>query len=193
MRLTFFVTALCAPSALSFPWLAPEGMDALLDHPEARAEIDRRLQEWQAGRVQEKKQPEARAIKTGIVGGVVSLLGGTVEAVVDNVLGLIPTNKAVKGLQKFPEASHPFKAPGSTDQRGPCPGLNTLANHGCKLMEIQAATQEAYKAQTFLETALPPSVRSKRVLQRYSTWARTYLRFSLLAVRSTEAISFLKR
>lgn len=134
MRLTFFVAALCAPSALSFPWLAPEGMDALLDHPEARAEIDRRLQEWQAGQDQEKEQPEARALKTGIVGGVVSLLGGTVEAVVDNVLGLIPTNKAVKGLQKFPEASHPFKAPGSTDQRGPCPGLNTLANHGCKFM-----------------------------------------------------------
>ena len=29
-------------------------------------------------------------------------------------------------------ASHPFKAPGVTDQRGPCPGLNTLANHGCR-------------------------------------------------------------
>lgn len=25
---------------------------------------------------------------------------------------------------------HAFKAPGSTDQRGPCPGLNALANHG---------------------------------------------------------------
>jgi hypothetical protein len=28
-------------------------------------------------------------------------------------------------------ANYPYKAPGSTDQRGPCPGLNTLANHGC--------------------------------------------------------------
>lgn len=27
-------------------------------------------------------------------------------------------------------ADHPFKEPGPTDQRGPCPGLNTLANHG---------------------------------------------------------------
>ncbi|KAM0269230.1 hypothetical protein ACHAPA_004500 [Fusarium lateritium] len=151
MRLTFFVAALCAPSALSFPWLAPEGMDALLDHPEARAEIDRRLQEYQAGQDQEKKQPEARALKTGVVGGVVSLLGGTVEAVVDNVLGLIPTNKAVKGLQKFPEASHPFKAPGSTDQRGPCPGLNTLANHGyiprngiATIGQIQAGTAKVF-------------------------------------------------
>lgn len=26
--------------------------------------------------------------------------------------------------------AHAFKAPGSTDQRGPCPGLNAMANHG---------------------------------------------------------------
>ncbi len=26
--------------------------------------------------------------------------------------------------------SHAFKAPGSGDLRGPCPGLNALANHG---------------------------------------------------------------
>jgi len=25
---------------------------------------------------------------------------------------------------------HAWKAPGETDQRGPCPGLNALANHG---------------------------------------------------------------
>ena len=132
MRFSLFAAALCAPSALSFPWLAPEGMDALMNHPEARAEIDRRLREHQAGQVQQEKGHESRQLKTGLVGGVVSLLGGTVEAVLDNVAGLIPTNKAVKGLQKFPEKSHPFKAPGKTDQRGPCPGLNTLANHGCK-------------------------------------------------------------
>lgn len=26
--------------------------------------------------------------------------------------------------------SHAFKAPSATDQRGPCPGLNAMANHG---------------------------------------------------------------
>lgn len=26
--------------------------------------------------------------------------------------------------------NHAFKAPGNSDQRGPCPGLNALANHG---------------------------------------------------------------
>ncbi|KAF5254691.1 hypothetical protein FANTH_624 [Fusarium anthophilum] len=149
MRFSVVVATLCAPSALSFPWLAPEGLDALLNHPEARAEIDRRLKEHQVG--QEEKSHEPRQLKTGVVGGVVSLLGGTVEAVVDNVLGLIPTNKAVNGLQKFPEASHPFKAPGKTDQRGPCPGLNTLANHGyiprngiATIGQIQAGTAKLF-------------------------------------------------
>ena len=28
------------------------------------------------------------------------------------------------------DAQHPFIAPGPNDIRGPCPGLNTLANHG---------------------------------------------------------------
>ncbi|KLO85118.1 uncharacterized protein FFB20_12123 [Fusarium fujikuroi] len=149
MRFFVLIAALCATSALSFPWLAPEGLDALLNHPEARAEIDRRLKEHQVS--QEEKSSEPRQLKTGVVGGVVSLLGGTVEAVVDNILGLIPTNKAVKGLQKFPEASHPFKAPVKTDQRGPCPGLNTLANHGyiprngiATIGQIQAGTAKLF-------------------------------------------------
>ena len=28
------------------------------------------------------------------------------------------------------DAAHPFIEPGPNDMRGPCPGLNTLANHG---------------------------------------------------------------
>jgi unspecific peroxygenase len=34
------------------------------------------------------------------------------------------------GAKLVNDAAHPFKAPKSTDLRGPCPGLNTLANHG---------------------------------------------------------------
>ncbi|TFY52644.1 heme-thiolate peroxidase [Dentipellis fragilis] len=36
----------------------------------------------------------------------------------------------VDGLKRVPDDDHPFQAPGPTDRRGPCPGLNTLANHG---------------------------------------------------------------
>ncbi|KWU41881.1 Cloroperoxidase, partial [Rhodotorula sp. JG-1b] len=36
----------------------------------------------------------------------------------------------VDASNRFPDANHPFQAPGPTDQRGVCPGLNALANHG---------------------------------------------------------------
>ncbi|GLB36909.1 putative peroxidase, family 2 [Lyophyllum shimeji] len=38
-----------------------------------------------------------------------------------------PTNT---GILPMPGSANPFVAPGANDLRGPCPGLNTLANHG---------------------------------------------------------------
>lgn len=34
------------------------------------------------------------------------------------------------GRKIIPDAAHPYQAPSSTSQRGSCPGLNLLANHG---------------------------------------------------------------
>jgi hypothetical protein len=34
------------------------------------------------------------------------------------------------GRKQIPDADHPFIAPSATAQRGPCPGLNIMANHG---------------------------------------------------------------
>ncbi|KAH9906966.1 hypothetical protein F4778DRAFT_778393 [Xylariomycetidae sp. FL2044] len=159
MRPSMAVAALCAPSALAFPWMSPKGMDTLLNHPEARAEIDRRLKEYASGK--SSAQPEARGDPTGLLGGVTTLLGGSLEAIRDNVLGLIPTSKAVEGLQKFPEDDHPFQEPGPTDQRGPCPGLNTLANHGylprngiATIGQINAATAKVFNMGDDLATLL---------------------------------------
>ncbi|KAK0553577.1 hypothetical protein OC844_006271 [Tilletia horrida] len=57
-------------------------------------------------------------------------------------LEYIAARQAIVGAQPAPapqtntasklvnDASHPYKAPGTNDVRGPCPGLNTLANHG---------------------------------------------------------------
>ncbi|KAJ7278697.1 Chloroperoxidase [Mycena rebaudengoi] len=41
-----------------------------------------------------------------------------------------PATPTDTGLKQIPDAAHPFIAPGPHDQRGPCPGMNTLANHG---------------------------------------------------------------
>lgn len=102
MRSAVVLSLLAAPSALAFPWLKPEGLEALLNHPEARAEIQRHLQSRNADPV------EARQLGTGLIPGLVDLLGGTLKAVLDPIFGLIPTDDAVKGLKRFPEGMHPM-------------------------------------------------------------------------------------
>ncbi|KAJ7575171.1 Chloroperoxidase [Mycena floridula] len=41
-----------------------------------------------------------------------------------------PQATETSGIKQIPDAHHPFIAPGPNDQRGPCPAMNTLANHG---------------------------------------------------------------
>ncbi|KAH8806897.1 heme-thiolate peroxidase [Flagelloscypha sp. PMI_526] len=41
-----------------------------------------------------------------------------------------PPLQSDTGIKPIPDKRHPYKAPGPNDLRGPCPGLNTLANHG---------------------------------------------------------------
>jgi hypothetical protein len=65
----------------------------------------------------------------------------------DNLDGLTPESldAAIKSVEEFKKdkrflvdlnkpiditGKHVFKTPGQNDQRGPCPGLNALANHG---------------------------------------------------------------
>lgn len=83
--------------------MTPEGMNTLLNHPEARQEIDRRLKGLDRRVPEQTEDHEARQLGTGLVGGVSSLLGGTLGAILDNVLGLIPTSESVNGLKRFPE------------------------------------------------------------------------------------------
>ncbi|KAJ7496830.1 Chloroperoxidase [Mycena latifolia] len=56
--------------------------------------------------------------------------------------------------QLYLDAAHPFIAPGPDDQRGPCPAMNTLANHGyiprngiASFEEITIAMMEAFNAE----------------------------------------------
>ncbi|KAF8060637.1 Chloroperoxidase [Lyophyllum atratum] len=57
-----------------------------------------------------------------------------------------PTNT---GTIPMPDAAHPFIAPGPNDLRGPCPGLNTLANHGFLPRNGVASFAEIVNATTF--------------------------------------------
>lgn len=74
-----------------------------------------------------------------------SLLNGTLSGVLGGIGGILGgggnSGASVGDLKRFPEDGYPYQAPGPTDQRGPCPGLNTMANHGY-LPRNGIATQE---------------------------------------------------
>ncbi|KAJ7655709.1 Chloroperoxidase [Mycena polygramma] len=64
---------------------------------------------------------------------------------------VLPPQATETGLKQIPDAAHPFIAPGPDDQRGPCPAMNTLANHGyiprngiASFEEITLALMEAF-------------------------------------------------
>jgi hypothetical protein len=63
----------------------------------------------------------------------------------------MPERARDTGPKGIPDKKHPYRAPREKDQRGPCPGLNTLANHGylprdgvASFAEIVEAVQEGY-------------------------------------------------
>ena len=57
-------------------------------------------------------------------------LGGIIGALIPRRPAPPPGPMAFLGSKLVNDAAHPFIAPKPTDMRGPCPGLNTLANHG---------------------------------------------------------------
>jgi hypothetical protein len=79
-----------------------------------------------------KREAAAEADPQGL-GGLVSGVGETVKGLGDLVGGLINSvgNALVVADNKRPEPGYEFQAPGSGDSRGPCPGLNLLANCKC--------------------------------------------------------------
>lgn len=91
----------------------------------SRAELENTLRE------QLKREAAAEAdpqLLTNVLTGV----GNSVKSLGDLVGGLVNSvgNALVVANNKRPEPGYTFKAPGPGDSRGPCPGLNLLAN--CK-------------------------------------------------------------
>lgn len=80
---------------------------------------------------QEHSEVESEHDKRQLLG---NLLGGVTEsasALLDTVSGIVGSVAAAVDLDnKRPEKGFEFRAPGPNDSRGPCPGLNLLANYG---------------------------------------------------------------
>ncbi len=59
-------------------------------------------------------------------------VNGVLQPFTGRISLLVPPTPQAHSLKAIPgsDAAHQYMAPGSTDQRGVCPGINTLANHG---------------------------------------------------------------
>lgn len=120
-------------SAASFPWLredfahhAKRGLEVVKKDPE----LVSLLQSLYKDQLQERD--EFFAAMASYTEGYEDEPDSTLEKrTTTNCLShtlpdFLPSN--ITGLKKFPEAAYPYKDPTPSDQRGPCPGLNTLAN-----------------------------------------------------------------
>jgi len=148
MRTSIILSSILASGALAFPWLAPDNDERL---PEGFAENAVRglkamkrdpelLQLMQTLYAQQKQEEHDFFANLNAspaeVGDVTSTDDDLEKRQTTNCLthplkDYLPTN--ITGLKKFPEAAYPFQNPGPSDQRGVCPGLNTMVSVGRSL------------------------------------------------------------
>ncbi|KAK0361145.1 hypothetical protein LTR94_024485, partial [Friedmanniomyces endolithicus] len=89
----------------------------------SREEALQMLREKRDAELVAESQPEKRQILSGLVGSVSQLVSD-----VSGLLGSVASS--VDPANKRPEPGYTYKDPVSGDSRGPCPGLNLLANYG---------------------------------------------------------------
>ncbi|THW15839.1 Cloroperoxidase [Aureobasidium pullulans] len=138
MKLTavFFLSLIT--ESVSFPWLhrdfaenAKRGLDIVKKDPELVSLLESIYQD----QLQERDDFfAAMADYTGSCGDTEAEFEPILEkrttanCLPHTLPDFLPSN--ITGLKKFPEAAYPYKDPAPSDQRGPCPGMITLANHG---------------------------------------------------------------
>jgi Peroxidase, family 2 len=88
------------------------------------------------------------------------------------VPGMTPGPLAFSGTKLVHDAAHPYIPPGEGDQRGPCPGLNVLANHGVSFfirkdccLDINAETTDSISLEAVSPALLRLSLPSRKVSQ----------------------------
>ncbi|KAJ4384870.1 hypothetical protein N0V86_000473 [Didymella sp. IMI 355093] len=113
--------------------------------------------------LKEAYKREAAAEADPQIANLLSGVGDTVKSLGDLVGGLINSvgNALVVADNKRPEPGYEFKAPTSGDSRGPCPGLNLLANYGylprngyVNFGQVLDATSRGFNMGTDLATVL---------------------------------------
>ncbi|KAE9981225.1 hypothetical protein EG328_011775 [Venturia inaequalis] len=80
---------------------------------------------------QANEKRDAELAERQLLSGATSILGDTAGALTGTLTGLLGSvAQSVNPNNKRPEPGYKFQAPGPGDSRGPCPGLNLLANYG---------------------------------------------------------------
>ncbi|KAI6827115.1 hypothetical protein KC332_g9667 [Hortaea werneckii] len=97
-----------------------------------RQAAEEMFQKMQARDAAPAAAPEANPqLLGGLVDTVSDVVEDTVTSLVNDVQGLLGTVAAVVDQDNLrPEPGFEFQEPGPGDSRGPCPGLNLLANYG---------------------------------------------------------------
>lgn len=136
MRLSTLVLLSLAQETLSFPWLhagfednAKRGLEVVKKDPE----LVSLLQSLYRDQLQERDEFFAAMASytdrhEGDSSSTLEKRATTTNCLPHTLSDFLPSN--ITGLKKFPEAAYPYQDPTPSDQRGPCPGMNTLANHG---------------------------------------------------------------
>src|SRR5690242_13814603 len=89
---------------------------------QSRADLEDALREQFKREAADEADPQLGDLLTGV--------GNSLKALGDTVVGLLNSvgNALVVADNRPPEPGYTFEAPGPGDSRGPCPGLNLLAN-----------------------------------------------------------------
>ncbi|KAH7082702.1 hypothetical protein BKA63DRAFT_433201 [Paraphoma chrysanthemicola] len=120
----------------------------------SRAEIEDYIRSEMKREALEKREAKPQLLKP--VGNLLGALGGVVSGLLNSV-----GNAIVIESNKRPEPEFEFRAPGPNDSRGPCPGLNLLANYGylprdgyVTYGQVLEATSRGFNMGTDLATVL---------------------------------------
>ncbi|KAM0714459.1 hypothetical protein Q7P37_010246 [Cladosporium fusiforme] len=73
---------------------------------------------------------EKRGLLKDVLGPVLDLTSNLLQTIEKDLEGALHALDPFEKKAVEVTGKHAFKAPSSTDERGPCPGLNALANHG---------------------------------------------------------------
>lgn len=116
MSSLFLLAILALPNAMAFPWVA--GMSGIRSDSEIEAQLARRQSTCPFNPNHVPAAPiTAQYPYAGAKNGLPSTLPGNFQ---------VPANG---------DTAHAFVPPGPNDIRGPCPGLNTAANHNVRPLQ----------------------------------------------------------